>query len=118
MQGESMPPDNNDDLARAVWALKADLDQRHEENVDRHSDTDQKISAISERLEQVLNSAFPNGDADSHRLYHESLIKRNLAREQLWNDVRAKLITHGLLAAAGVLIVALLHYAGNALQKP
>jgi hypothetical protein len=118
MQGESMPPDDNNDLARAIWALKADLDQRHEENVDRQSDTDKKIGAISDRLEQVLTSAFPNGDADSHRLYHESLIKRNQARENLWNEVRAKVITHGLLAAAGVLILALMHYAGNALQKP
>jgi hypothetical protein len=112
-----MPPGDNSELAKAVWALKADLDARHTENTDRQTDTDIKISAISDRLEKVLTSAFPEGDADSHRLYHESLIKRNEARERLWKEVLAKLITHGLLAASGVLILAILLYAKNALKS-
>lgn len=112
-----MPPGDNSELARAVWALKSDLDARHIESADRQSDTDRKISEINNRLEDVLTSAFPEGDADSHRLYHESLIKRNEAREQLWKEVRARLITHGLLAAGGVLILALLLYAKNALKS-
>jgi hypothetical protein len=112
-----MLPSDNTELAKAVWALKADLDARHIENTDRQSDADRKISEISERLQKVLTSAFPEGDADSHRLYHESLIKRNEAREKLWKEVLAKLITHGLLAAGGVLVLALLLYAKNALKS-
>lgn len=105
------------DLAKAVWAMKADLDRRHDASAGRQTATDQKIEEMSERLQKVLTSAFPDGDADSHRLYHESLIKRNEARERLWNDVRAKLITHGLLAAAGVMVLALLLYAKNAIRS-
>ncbi|MDQ7982239.1 hypothetical protein QYH69_34000 [Paraburkholderia sp. SARCC-3016] len=113
-----MPPSDNKEVVDAIRALQADLDTRHTENIGKQAEIDQKIGAISDRLDQVLTSAFPDGDADSHRLYHESLIKRNLAREHLWNEVRAKLITHGLLAAAGVLMLALMHYASTTLQKP
>jgi hypothetical protein len=112
-----MPPGDNSDLAKAIWALKADLDSRHTENADRQTDTDRKINEISDRLQKVLTSAFPAGDADSHRLYHESLIARNLAREQLWKEVRAKLITHGLLTAGGFLALAVLLYVKNALKS-
>lgn len=112
-----MAPGDNSELAKAIWALKADLDARHTDNADRQTETDRKINEISDRLQKVLTSAFPAGDADSHRLYHESLIARNQAREKLWNEVRAKLITHGLLAAGGVVALAVLLYLKNALKS-
>lgn len=55
-----------------------------------------ELAENTRKTEQVLR-AFPAGDTDGHRRYHESVIE--------WRDVRNKMVKEGLIkvAQAGML---------------
>lgn len=93
--GDRMP--ERDEHAAAVWALKAALDERHDENVVRIEATDEKIDEMRRDLAE-LKRAFPNEDPDSHRRYHEALIRGAEARSKLWQDLLGHLLKNGIWA--------------------
>lgn len=90
-----MPP--RDEVAAAILAIKDDLDQRHSENITRAEVTDKKVDEAIRRIDD-LHKAFPGGDWEGHRRYHEAMIKRVEARSKLYEDLRSELAKKGLWA--------------------
>jgi hypothetical protein len=84
-------------IAAAILAIKDDLDQRHDENVTRHLVTDRKVDEAIRRIDD-LHKAFPGGDWEGHRRYHEAMIERIEARSKLYQDLRTELAKKGLWA--------------------
>jgi hypothetical protein len=62
---------------------------------------------LTQRLEiaDVLTTAFPQGDADGHRRYHEAMIKAAEDRAKFWFDLRMSVAKWGLLGVLGWLVV-------------
>jgi hypothetical protein len=98
--------DGVDKVVAAILSLKEDLDQRHGENITAQAVTEKKIVEAIRGIDE-LRKAFPDGDADGHRRYHESIIRKNEAREQFYQDLRAELAKKGLWALAALLGLAL-----------
>lgn len=94
-QGEAV--EGHQAIVEAINDLKSDLDQRHDENVTRHAVTDKKVDEAIRRIDD-LHKAFPGGDWESHRRYHETIISRNEAREQFYQELRGELAKKGLWA--------------------
>lgn len=98
-----------DDLAQRQGELRADLEQRHSENVTQREVTDRKVDEVIRRVDD-LHKAFPGGDWEGHRRYHETLIERAEARTRFYNELRAELAKKGLWALIALLGVALWQY--------
>ena len=96
-----MPPDDSQ-TAKALWALKTDLDTRHDENTERHNTTDERLEEVLRQIKK-LSDGFPAGDTDGHRRYHEAVIKRAEARAKLWEETRAHVIKNGFWLGLGFL---------------
>lgn len=97
------------EVVAAINGLRADLDQRHSENVDARAATDAKVAEAIRGIDE-LRRAFPGGDWDGHRRYHEAVIKRIEAREQFYQDLRTDLATKGLWAVIIALGGAVIFY--------
>ncbi|CAN7645491.1 hypothetical protein [Paraburkholderia terricola] len=89
--------DGAKEIVSAILSLKADLDQRHGENIMSQSVTDKKVVEIQRGVDE-LRRAFPDGDWDGHRRYHEAVIKRMEARAQFYRDLSGHLIKGGAWA--------------------
>jgi len=53
------------------------------------------------RAVQGLMRAFPNDDADGHRLYHEEVIATQRARKEFWQKLTFELVKWGVVGFAG-----------------
>lgn len=53
-----------------------------------------------DRLER-LGKAFPGGDTDGHRLYHEEVIALTKQRREFWQKLTFELVKLGLLGFIG-----------------
>jgi hypothetical protein len=89
--------DAHQELIAAIGSLKSDLDQRHGENILAQAVTDAKVVEAIRGIDE-LRKAFPDGDPDGHRRYHESIIRRNEAREKFYQELRGELAKKGLWA--------------------
>jgi hypothetical protein len=92
-------------VAAAIWALKKDFDERHEENVGRNDGINEQLRVLSDKVDD-LSKGFPNNDPDGHRRAHESLIKKNEQRAELYQAIRAELLSNGIWAALGFVALA------------
>ena len=81
----------------AINGLKSDLDQRHGENITAQAVTDAKVVELLRGVDD-LRRAFPDGDWDGHRRYHEAVIRRMEARTQFYRDLSGHLIKGGAWA--------------------
>lgn len=96
MNEESIQPD----LVHEVRALRKDLASDHKENASR-------MERVEKRMDEMAK-AFPGGDPDGHRRYHELIIRREEQREKVRLELISKLVQGGtwsLLAWIGWLIV-------------
>lgn len=57
------------------------------------NDTDARLDKLTEEV-AAIRSGFPDGDPDSHRRYHESIIE--------WRELRNKMVREALTHAAKV----------------
>jgi hypothetical protein len=96
-------------IVDAILSLKADLDQRHGENIISQSVTNTKVVEIQRGVDEIRR-AFPDGDWDGHRRYHEAIIKKLEAREKFYQDLRTDLATKGLWAVIIALGGAVIFY--------
>lgn len=85
------------ELVEAINRLKDDLDTRHLENIGAQAVTDAKVGEAIRGIDE-LRKAFPNGDTVSHRIYHESLIEKNLASKDFYQNLKIELVSKGLWA--------------------
>jgi hypothetical protein len=85
------------EVIAAIGGLRKDLDDRHSENATTLGVVETKVNEVIRRVDD-LHDAFPGGDWDGHRRYHEAVIKRVEAREKFYQDLRTNLATKGLWA--------------------
>lgn len=57
-----------------------------------------------------LHKAFPGGDWEGHRRYHECLIRKMEARTKFYEDLRSHLAKNGIWAVLVVLGLAIWQY--------
>lgn len=94
-----------------VRALHAQIQQwRQEERLDsaaHHAESKNELEALRREmlaLSAMVKTAFPGGDFDGHRRYHELLIAREEQRQQ----IRREVITHLLKGSTWAALVGLL----------
>jgi hypothetical protein len=59
-------------------------------------------------LEEFRN-AFPGGDPNGHRVYHEEVISQVKAKKEFWNKLAFELAKYGLIGFVGWMIIQLWH---------
>lgn len=101
--------DGHEQVVEAIESLKSDLSQRHTENIDRLAVTDRLVHEAIRRIDE-LHKAFPDGDCDGHRRYHEAVIRKIEDRAEFWKVLRAELASKGLWAVVLVVAAALWAY--------
>lgn len=101
--------DGHQQVVDAIEGLRGDLDERHLENTTALGVTDRKVDEVIRRVDD-LHKAFPGGDWEGHRRYHERLISKMEAREQFYRDLRAELAKKGMWAVIVLLGLALWQY--------
>lgn len=82
-------------IIRAIDSLRDEIGQRHVENTSINEEQSRKLDEVIRRVDD-LNSAFPGGDWDGHRRYHETLIAKAEARARFYLDLRSDLAKKGL----------------------
>lgn len=97
-----MPPGGTEFEKRVLQLLSqlgTDQGARHTENTDRLG-----------RMEEMIKSGFPDGDAIAHRRYHEALIRKAEERTKFWADLRLKLADRGIWAVLVAVATAVYFY--------
>ena len=56
---------------------------------------------LAEEIARLLNSCFPNGDAQGHKLHHELLIQQEQRRVAFWSKMSEELTKYGLIGFMG-----------------
>jgi len=74
-----------------------------QENQEILKQINQQVTIIKNDLEKVLQ-AFPAGDTDGHRRYHESVIEWRELRNKMVREAFINIAKVGALAGAGILI--------------
>lgn len=93
-------------VVAAVDSLRDEVGQRHVENTSTLQELDLKVNVAIDRIDD-LHKAFPGGDWEGHRRYHETLIAKAEARTRFYDDLRAELAKKGIWALIGLLGLAL-----------
>jgi len=84
--------------------LEDHIDKRVSARLDAHAAKEQRDRGeVMEEIKQLIISAFPNGDADGHRRFHEESIETMKDVRELVKRVRNSTIT-GLVWAVIVLL--------------
>lgn len=68
------------------------------------------LAHMSEReriIADLLAKAFPDGDPDGHRRYHEASIKQAEARAKMWADVQVSTAKWGIVGVLGWMVFSL-----------
>lgn len=68
------------------------------------------INQEIQETQELIKSAFPNGDTAAHRIAHEAQIKRSDRWEAMKAEFITKAFTGGMYAAGAFLLVALWEY--------
>lgn len=95
-----------DELKRIEAQHQANETRLHDENRAR---LEELASAQRRILDDTasLRAGFPNGDPDSHRRYHESVIEWRELRNKMVRDALTNAAKVGFLAGAGWFLYAL-----------
>lgn len=75
--------------------MQADLDKHQETETDE----------LAKEVAKLMEKAFPKGDAEAHRRYHEAEIAKIEASAAFWRKMREELTKWGLIGFIGWLIV-------------
>lgn len=107
------PPHTDGDgfraVAKALDSLRDEIGQRHVENTSSLEVVEGKLNEAISRIDD-LHRAFPEGDPDAHRRYHETLIHKAEAKAKFYEDLRSELAKKGLWALLALIGVALWQY--------
>lgn len=87
--------------------LVAVVQQIHENVSSLREELTEGLAAQTQDLQNVLQQAFPEGDADGHRRHHEAVIKAAEERARFWATMRTELAKWGLFGFLGWAAVSL-----------
>lgn len=87
--------------ARVIIETIERTEARHKQSeAERHVENQRRLDALAQEQRQMkveiagITRGFPDGDPDSHRRYHESVIE--------WRELRNKMVREALMNAAKV----------------
>lgn len=95
-------PERRADASAALISVIEGLTQQvHEmrEEIIRHKN--ELRNEREQLINDVLNKALPDGDAEGHRRYHETVISKIESQKQFYDKLRLELVKYGLLGFAG-----------------
>lgn len=104
----SQPPQND-----ALLQIVLDGQKRIEDKLDIMERDRESIDAALHRLMQ----AFPAGDPEGHRHYHDEQIKLIQARRELYQQILRELMKWGVLGVAAFIAYACYLYAKTLITK-
>lgn len=78
---------------------------------------EEKILERIEDLDKTLKSGFPGGDPDNHRRDHETRIRLENEKAELYKSIREKVITSGVWGMFVLLAMAIWEYIKTNVQK-
>jgi len=64
---------------------------------------------FGEKLANMMQKAFPEGDPEGHRRHHELVIQREEERVEFWRAMRKEIGKWGIISVLGLLIVSAWH---------
>ena len=64
---------------------------------------------FGEKLANMMQKAFPEGDPEGHRKHHELVIQREEERMEFWRAMRKEVGKWGIISVLGFLIVSAWH---------
>lgn len=91
--------------AIAVWRHEERelSNAKHDQNQTRMDTLEREMVAMA----AAVKLAYPDGDADGHRRFHEEMIRKAAERAQFYQDLRTKLAEKGIWALFVLLAIAL-----------
>lgn len=103
------PERRADASAALISVIEGLTTQVHEmrEEIIRHKN--ELRSEREQLINDVLNKALPDGDAEGHRRYHETVIAKIESQKQFYDKLRLELVKYGLLGLVGFFAVAAWH---------
>lgn len=112
MSGEDLQRENDvpgrrraeDRFIEVIADLRDVLATEHKENSKQLAATSKQLTELSAKVDRVLRG-FPEGDPDSHRKYHDALIKKAEKSAAFWGDMQNKLVERGIWGALGLMII-------------
>lgn len=107
-----------------VRALHAQIQQwRQEERLSmaaNHAESKAELEGLKREmmaLSSTVKVAFPGGDVDGHRRYHELLIEREEQRKNFWNGLLLHMAKAGTWAAVVGVFLYLLPMIGASIKE-
>lgn len=91
-------PPESEILIGMVERLMERMD-RYDERLTEHMENE--VVEMQAMLDNALNNAFPEGDADGHKRHHEALIKRAEASAEFWAKMKLEITKYGLFGFLG-----------------
>lgn len=107
---EQFPAEFTPGERATLTALKAWQEEAREVSDAKHAENRAQMLAFDQELKAVaaaVHAAFPDGDADGHRRYHEALIRKAEARARLYERLLSALIEKGMWALLVLLLTGL-----------
>lgn len=99
--------------------LEEHIDERIRRRLVEHAQEESRESARRfDELKALLTSAFPGGDPEEHRRYHDEVMKWMHERREMWRAVREKTLTALLWGALVAMGSAAWHYIKTKLGAP
>lgn len=89
-----MPPNSDAAILALVETIQTDV---HEMKSTLKGHIDTEPSEWASVLSDLIGKAFPAGDPDGHRRFHEAAIEAAEDRAKFWKDMRNALAKWGLL---------------------
>lgn len=63
-----------------------------------------ELSKLTSELHELRVNAFPNGDVEGHKSYHEARIAAAKAEEAFWTDLKRDLAKTGIKGVLAILL--------------
>lgn len=109
-KGEQYPPGISQGEGAILDAIAGWRHEERELSAANHGENQSRMDNLEREMMSMaatVKLAFPDGDGDAHRRYHEELIKKAAARAQFYQDLRTELAKKGIWAVIGLLAIAL-----------
>lgn len=98
-------------ITLSIRELEDHIDARIKSRLEEYArEESQRFDAKFEELKTLLKSAFPGGDPEEHRRYHQEAIEFMRERRELWKSIRERSLTALVWAALIGLGSAVWHY--------
>ena len=100
-------------MGEKIAEIKDDIDAHTIKSERRHEELTKRFDTMSQStmnllqannqtvkdVHKMFKSAFPEGDAESHRRAHEQMIEKDKAEREFWMHLKKQVVAWGITAA-------------------